>query len=162
MKDIRSYRRLDYVLEAKDESAKHDDKIDGKTDGSKDEKKENDEQSLISKLGKMITDAVNNFAADKAGDLIDELMLGNFKDALIDVFKDKAKTELDEKKIQAAIEDLKSNPQYKKAADYAKLDSRKDDNTNSEVDASTVKKFIMWHSKDKEADLGAAINEVVA
>lgn len=162
MKDIRSYRRLDYMLEAKDESAKHDGKTDGKTEDSKDEKKENDEQSLISKLGKMITDAVNNFAADKAGDLIDELMLGNFKDALIDVFKDKAKTELDEKKIQAAIEDLKNNPQYKKAADYAKLDSRKDDNTNSEVDASTVKKFIMWHSKDKEADLGAAINEVVA
>ena len=158
MKDIRSYRRLDYMLEAEDESAKHDDK----TDDSKDGAEENDEQSLISKLGKMITDAVSNFAVDKAGDLIDELMLGNFKDALIDVFKDKAKTELDEKKIQAAIEDLKSNPQYKKAADYAKLDSRKDDNTNGEVDASTVKKFIMWHSKDKEADLGAAINEVVA
>ena len=152
MNTIRSYRRSDWFFEAKDD-VKDAKKID--------DSKKDDKESLKSKLGKMIADAFNNYAADKAGDLIDELMLGNFKDALIDVFKEEAKATMDDKKIQEVAEELKNNAQYKKAADYAALDSRKDDNTKTDVDKDSIRKFIMWYSKDKEANLGATINEVV-
>ena len=84
---MKSYRRSDYLLEAKDDASKGNAAEDGK---------QNDKESFTKKLGKMIADAVGNYAADKAGDLIDELMLGNFRDALVDVFKEEAKATMDE------------------------------------------------------------------
>lgn len=155
MQHIRSYRRDDILLEAKEESASKDND-EAKKDSS------DSKESLGKKLAKIISDAVKNYAADKAGDLIDELMLGNFKDALVDVFKEHAGGKMSEKELQDAAEELKSSSQYKRAADYAALDSRKDDNTKADIDASSVKKFIMWHSKDKDADLGSTISELVA
>ncbi len=150
---MKSYRRSDYLLEAKDDASKGNAAEDGK---------QNDKESFTKKLGKMIADAVGNYAADKAGDLIDELMLGNFRDALVDVFKEEAKATMDETQIDALAKKLKDDPQYKKAADYAALDSRKDDSTSTNVDKASLRRFIMWYSKDKEADLGATINEIVS
>jgi hypothetical protein len=52
-----------------------------------DVKSQDDDKKKESKIVKFITDAFNNYAADKAGDLLDELFLGNFKDAVIDIYK---------------------------------------------------------------------------
>ena len=51
----------------------------------------NEADSKVKKIAKAVLDAMKkaleNFAADKAGDLIDELLLGQFKDSLIDIYK---------------------------------------------------------------------------
>ena len=44
----------------------------------------------------------------------------------------------------------------------AELDGRKDDNGNSEIDETTVKMWALWKSKDKEADVGRVISDLVA
>lgn len=54
---------------------------------SDDDKTQDDDKKKESNIVKFIKDAFNNYAADKAGDLLDELFLGNFKDAVIDIYK---------------------------------------------------------------------------
>ena len=123
--------------------------------------KGDDKEGLIKKLKKILADAVNNFAADKAGDLLDELFLGNFKDAVLDVFKNKKANEMSEEDLATAMEDLKKSSQYKRGKDNAELDSRKDTNTNTEIDPSSTKVWALWMSKDKEANIGKTINDIV-
>lgn len=125
-------------------------------------KTQDDANKKESKIVKFITDAFNNYAADKAGDLLDELFLGNFKDAVIDIYKSQKASKMSEEDLSKAMSDLKELPAYKRGKDYAELDNRKDDNTSTDVDETTVKMWAMWKSKDKEADIGKTMNQIVA
>ena len=92
-----------------------------------------------SKLKKLIVGIFNNYAAEKAGDLINELMLGNFKEAVIDVFKSQKASSMSEEDINKAMSELKELPAYKRDKAYAELDSRKDDNTKTDIDEASMK-----------------------
>lgn len=135
---------------------------DGEASKKDDAKTQDDAKKKESKIVKFITDAFNNYAADKAGDLLDELFLGNFKDAVIDIYKSQKASKMSEEELSKAMSDLKELPAYKRGKDYAELDNRKDDNTSAEVDKTTVKMWAMWKSKDKEADLGKTMSQIVA
>mgnify|MGYP001772209125 CR=1 FL=1 len=90
-------------------------------------------------LKKIIGSAVKNYAKEKTGKWLNELFLGNFKDAVIDVYSRELKGKLDdEKEVDKGFEALKQSKDYKKALDDKALDSRKDDNTNAEVDEASA------------------------
>ena len=65
---------------------------------------------------------------------------------------------MSEEDLSKAMSDLKELPAYKRGKDYAELDNRKDDNTSTDVDETSVKMWAMWKSKDKEADLGKTMS----
>ena len=132
-------------------------------EAKKDGSNENNEQGNDeSKLKKIIVDAFKNFAADKAGDLLDELFLGNFKDSVIDIYKSDKASKMSEDDLNSTMAELEKFSGYKRGKDYAELDSRKDDNASTDIDGSSVKVWAMWKSKDKEADLGKTISQLVA
>ena len=139
------------IYEKDDEASKKDDP-----------KTQDDAKKKESKIVKFITDAFNNYAADKAGDLLDELFLGNFKDAVIDIYKSQKASKMSEEDLSKAMSDLKELPAYKRGKDYAELDNRKDDNTSTDIDETSVKMWAIWKSKDKEADLGKTMSQIVA
>ena len=90
-------------------------------------------------LKKIIGAAVKNYAKEKTGKWLNELFLGNFKDAVIDVYSRELKGKLDdEKEVDKGFEALKQSKDYKKALDDKAVDSRKDDNTNAEVDEASA------------------------
>lgn len=133
------------------------------TSDAKNADKKGDEKSgLKEKLLKILKNAAANYAKDKTGDLLDELFLGNFKDACIDVLKREKTENMSDEDAQKVLDELEASSDYKKAKDYADLDSRKDDNTNASIDTTTESFFVMWHSKDKDADLGKALSQLVA
>lgn len=115
-----------------------------------------------SKLKRFIINVFKNYAADKAGDLLDELFLGNFKDAVIDVFKQRKASKMSGDELAAAMQELKNLPAYKRGKEYAELDSRRDSNENSEIDQTSVMMWALWKSKDKEADVGRVLSGLVA
>ena len=130
-----------------------------KTDNAKDNAQEN---SLKDKLLKILKNAAANYAKDKTGDLLDELFLGNFKDACIDVLKKEKTEKMSDEDAEKVLSELEASADYKKAKDYADLDSRKDDNTDTDIDPTSEQFFVMWHSKDKDADLGKTLSQLVA
>lgn len=130
-----------------------------KTDNAKDDAQES---SLKDKLLKILKNAAANYAKDKTGDLLDELFLGNFKDACIDVLKKEKTEKMSDEDVEKVLSELEASADYKKAKDYADLDSRKDDNTDTNIDPTSEQFFVMWHSKDKDADLGKTLSQLVA
>ena len=130
-----------------------------KTDNAKDNAQES---SLKDKLLKILKNAASNYAKDKTGDLLDELFLGNFKDACIDVLKREKTEKMSDEEVEKILSELEDSSDYKKAKDYAQLDSRKDDNTDTNIDPTSESFFVMWHSKDKNADLGKTLSQLVA
>ena len=130
-----------------------------KTDNAKDNAQES---GLKDKLLKILKNAASNYAKDKTGDLLDELFLGNFKDACIDVLKREKTEKMSDEEVEKILSELEDSSDYKKAKDYAQLDSRKDDNTDTNIDTTSESFFVMWHSKDKNADLGKTLSQLVA
>ena len=130
-----------------------------KIDNAKDNAQES---SLKDKLLKILKNAAANYAKDKTGDLLDELFLGNFKDACIDVLKKEKTEKMSDEDVEKVLSELEASADYKKAKDYADLDSRKDDNTDTNIDPTSEQFFVMWHSKDKDADLGKTLSQLVA
>ena len=64
----------------------------------------------------IISKAAKNYAKDETGKLLDELFVGNFKDAVIGVYEREMKAELDsDEKAADALEKLKGSDDYKKA-----------------------------------------------
>ena len=135
--------------------------ISEKEDKSDDGNDKAKKDGIIKKIANALKTAVSNYTADKAGDLLDELFLGNFKDAVIDVYKNQELRKMDDSQLEETMKQLEENPQYKRGKDYAELDSRKDDNTSTSIDSTSVKLWMMWKSKDEEADLGKTINQIV-
>ena len=114
-------------------------------------------------LKKIIGSAIKNYAKDKTGKWLNELFLGNFKDAVIDVYERELKGKLDdEKEVDKGFEALKQSKDYKKALDDKALDSRKDDNENADIDEASAQVMALWYSKDKEENIGKQLSEMVA
>ena len=110
----------------------------------------------------LIADAAKKYAADKAGKLLDELFVGNFRDAVLDVYAKSAEKDLaDEKNVAAVTNKLKEFDGYKKAAKKKEQDSRKDSETNTEIDENGAKFMAMWYSAKKEENIGRILSDLV-
>ncbi len=78
------------------------------------------------------------------------------------MFKKELKSKLDnEKAVDEVLAALEKSPDYKRAAEYKKLDSRKDDNTSTDIDEKSVKIFALWYSDSKEENIGKLISDLV-
>lgn len=126
------------------------------------EKLPEEKRGLFKSILGIITKAAKNYAADKAGKLLDELFMGNFKDALASIYEKRAGAELDDdNKVSKAISSLKEFDGYKKALKHEELKSRKDEETSTEVDESSAKFMAMWSSKNPEENLGKILSDLV-
>lgn len=125
----------------------------------------NEADSKVKKIAKAVLDAMKkaleNFAADKAGDLIDELLLGQFKDSLIDIYKKEKLDSLSEEDAQSELAELQKNSKFKQGEERSQLDSRRDENISSEVDPASEKFSVLWYDKDKDANVGKQLNDLV-
>ena len=104
--------------------------LEKQAEGVPDEKK-----GLWKKLVGIILDATKNYAADQAGSVLDELFMGNFRDAVLDVYEKKAGASLDdEEKVAGVMDDLKKFDGFEAVAKKQELHSRKDSETSTEID----------------------------
>lgn len=110
----------------------------------------------------IISNAAKNYAKDETGNLLDELFVGNFKDAVIGVYEREMKAELDsDEKAADALEKLKGSDDYKKAQKSKELDSRKDTETSTDIDRDSARFTAMWYSSDKDQNVGVQLSELV-
>lgn len=128
----------------------------------------NEELKQDSKLAKtvkaiwsVLKKPLKSFAGNKAGDLIDEILLGQFKDAIIKVYKDNKLDKLSDKDTNKELEELQKDSNFKNGEEKSQLDSRKDDNTNAKIDPFSESFYAMWYSKDEENNVGKIINDIV-
>ena len=148
-----------FLMEAKD---KPKDKPKDKDDPTKKDG-DDDKTKKESTIKKLIAQAAKNYAKERTGAWLNELFLGNFKDACIDVLKKELKTKLnDEKEIDKIAKNLEESPDYKRAKDYKELDNRKDSETSADIDKDSAKIFAIWYSKEKEENVGKLISGLVA
>lgn len=144
-----------FLMEAKKDKDDKEDKDDSDSSSDDKDKKE-------STIKKLLAQAAKNYAKERTGAWLNELFLGNFKDACIDVLKKELKTKLnDEKEIERIAKNLEESPDYKRAKDYKELDSRKDSNTSINIDEDSAKIFAVWYSDEKEENVGKLISGIV-
>lgn len=144
-----------FLIEAKKDKDDKEDKDDSDSSSDDKDKKE-------STIKKLLAQAAKNYAKERTGAWLNELFLGNFKDACIDVLKKELKTKLnDEKEIERIAKNLEESPDYKRAKDYKELDSRKDSNTSINIDEDSAKIFAVWYSDEKEENVGKIISGIV-
>lgn len=144
-----------FLMEAKKDKDDKEDKDDSDSSSDDKDKKE-------STIKKLLAQAAKNYAKERTGAWLNELFLGNFKDACIDVLKKELKTKLnDEKEIERIAKNLEESPDYKRAKDYKELDSRKDSNTSINIDEDSAKIFAVWYSDEKEENVGKIISGIV-
>lgn len=118
-------------------------------------------KKLLKAVWKVVKKHLNSFATKKSGDLIDELLLGQFKDSLIDVYKKEKLDKMKDDEASKELEELQKNAAFKKGVEYNKLDSRKDDNTSTEIDEASRMYSAMWFAAKDEENVGKQINDLV-
>lgn len=117
---------------------------------------------VVKAIGKALGKAVQSYAADKAGDLIDELLLGQFKDSMVDIYKSEKLDKMSDDDAQKVYADLaKDDPKFKRGEERSNLSSRKDENASTEVDESTATFSALWYSNKKDENLGKQLSELV-
>ena len=111
---------------------------------------------------KTIKKFAKSYAARQAGDLLDELFMGNFKDAVVDVYAKKMESKLEgEDGVKEAVEHLKSFDGWKQGEKKRELSSKKDKETSTNIDPKTAKINVLWYSNHKEENVGYLMSEIV-
>lgn len=124
-------------------------------------KKDSKTYKIVKALGKIVGKAINNYAADKSGDLIDELLLGQFKDSLLDIYKKEKLESMSDEEAQKELEEMQKNSKFKHGVETSQLDSRKDDNTSTDIDSAKSMYSAVWFEKDDDKNVGKILNELV-
>ena len=126
-------------------------------------KEDSKTMKIVKAIGKALSKALKSYTCNKAGDLIDELLLGQFKDSMVDIYKKEKLDSMSEEDAQKTYAMLsKENSQFRQGEEYSKLDNRRDDNTSSEVNPETEKFFALWYSNKKDENIGKQISDLVA
>lgn len=111
-----------------------------------DDKQQTKFKKVCAFLGKMLSSASDSLIASN----LDDFTLGNFKEAVCDIYKKKL-LKMSEPELEKEAETLHNSPGYDKADKKSKLSSRKDDNTNTEIDEkSTTYKCLFWSKNPQE------------
>lgn len=140
-----SFIRENFIVEANDDSE------------SNEEGKNNDKDSAEKKKSKVLEflkNAISSGSDSAIASLLDNFTLGNFKEAIYQIYKDdklKNASEEDLKKAETALHEVPSYEKSKKQ--YKGVDSRKDDNTSTEIDPVTTQYKVMWFSEKDEQNL---------
>lgn len=104
---------------------------------------------------------LKTFAVNKAGDLIDEILLGQFKDSLLKVYKDEKLDKMSDEEASKELEELQKDANFKKGVENAQLDSRKDDNESTAIDKKSIKFQAIWYAEKDDENVAKAINDLV-
>lgn len=105
---------------------------------------------------------LSSFAANKAGDLIDEVLLGQFKDSMMDIYKNEKLDGLDEDGLKTELDELSKDSSFKQGTEMSKLDSRKDDNASTDIDPKSTRYSAIWFSKEKDMNVTSILSQIVA
>lgn len=113
----------------------------------------NDEQKSKSKkvlafLAKMINSASDSLIASN----LDDFTLGNFREAVCDIYKKKL-DKMSEEELKNEAKTLHDSPEFAKGQKEADRASRKDDNKNTEIDESSAKYKILFYSPNEKENL---------
>lgn len=125
-------------------------------------KKDSKTWKIVKALGNALGKALVSYTADKSGDLIDELLLGQFKDSLLEIYKAEKLNSMSDDDAQKEYAELSNNIKFKQGQDRSNLKSRRDDNTSTEIDPSSVKFNALWYSNEKDNNVGKILSDLVA
>ena len=125
-------------------------------------KKDSKLKKAVSTVWKAASGIFKKTVGTKVGDLIDEMLLGQFKDALLEIYKKEKLDSLDEDGLKAELEELQKDSSFKQGTEKTALSSRKDDNESTDVDEKSCKYQAIWISKDKEQNVAKILSDVVA
>lgn len=129
--------------------------------GQTEEKKKMSAKEIKEKLSAFIKMACDSGSDAMIASTIDNLTLGNFREALCEIAKEQYFDKMSEKDLEATYQKLQSSPSFIKAKREKDFSNRKDDNTNTEIDESSVKTNIIFYSKNDDKNLLKTINDVV-
>lgn len=118
-----------------------------------DEKKQGIFRKVLGVLGKMLNTASDSLLATN----LEDFTLGNFREAVTEIYKKKL-SKMSDEDLQKEADALHSSPGYDKADKKSKLDSRKDDNTNTEIDESSCTYKCQFYSTKDEDNLLKQLN----
>lgn len=159
MKNI-MYKKHTDILEASEETI--DVNLDELIDKDPELQKDNKLVKAAKAIWNTLKKPLKSFAANKAGDLIDEVLLGQFKDSMMDIYKKEKLDGLDEDGLKTEFEELSKDSSFKQGTEKSKLDSRKDDNTSTDIDDKSLKYEAIWFSKEKDTNIAKILSELVA
>ena len=130
--------------------------LDKAADGEKDGKV----KKALKAVGKMLGKILKSYATNKCCDLIDEMLLGQFKDAVIKIYQDENLGKMSDEEAAKALEEMQKDSKFKAGSDNSKLDSRKDDEESTDMDPKTCEFDILWYEPDKEQSIAAILNDL--
>ena len=108
-------------------------------------------------LGKML----NSASSSMLGSMLDNFTLGNMKEAICDIYKKKLES-MSEDDVDKVGKELREMPEFQKAKkQYVDSGKRQDDNTNAEIDETTIECRCAWYSKKNDQNLLKILNELV-
>lgn len=111
------------------------------------------EEEKKNKILEFIKQAASSGSDATIASLLDNLTLGNFKEALCDVFKNKILSQKSESEIQEIDNQLNKLPAFEKAQKYQKLDDRKDTNTSTDIDPNSTSYDVLFYSNKPENNI---------
>lgn len=124
-------------------------------DQMNDEEKEGKVKSFLIKMISSGSDAA-------IASLLDNFSLGNFREAVCDIYKRKTLNDSSSKEIKEISDKLHETPEFKKFnKQYREVASRKDDNTSTEIDPDTVKYSALFYDSDPEKNMLKQLEQVV-
>lgn len=124
-------------------------------DQMNDEEKEGKVKSFLIKMISSGSDAA-------IASLLDNFSLGNFREAICDIYKRKTLNDSSSKEIKEISDKLHETPEFKQFnKQYKEVASRKDDNTSTEIDPDTVKYSALFYDSDPEKNMLKQLEQVV-
>lgn len=129
--------------------------------GQTEEKKPLSATEIKEKITAFIKQACASGSDAVIASTIDNLTLGNFREALCEIAKEQYFDKMSEKDLEVTYQKLQSSPSFIKAKREKDFSNRKDDNTNTEIDESSVKTNIIFYSKNDDQNLLKTLNDVV-
>jgi hypothetical protein len=140
-----------FLVEKKKEKPSNKESDKSKENNTKPEQMSDEEKK--NKILEFIKQAAASGSDAMIASTLDNLTLGNFREALCDIFKDKFLKGKSEAEIQDINKKLTELPAYKKAEKYQANDNRKDENTSTDIDESSVKCNAMFYSNKKDDNI---------
>lgn len=138
---------------AKDKNTVKQEPADNKKEDNESSSENMSDEEKKNKILEFIKQAASSGSDATIASMLDNLTLGNFKDALCDVFKNKILNNKSEAELQEIDNQLNKLPAFEKAQKYQKLDDRKDTNTNTDIDPNSTSYEVLFYSNKPENNI---------
>lgn len=121
-----------------------------------------DKESNWKKVYDWIYDLLRRQNLRKATRLIDDLFLGQFKDAVLDIFDQNKLSGMSDKKVDELEQRLLNSKEFQRNKNRVDASSRKDERTDWNIKNNSDYYDILWYDSDSKHNIGKQLSDLVA